>query len=158
MNKVIAFFLIFLLQSCQFFDKKVPDENVLLEQELKKINWKQVDEFPSFTTCDSLSDTYSKQSCFYETLSYQLHSKLKDDSIAKLFPQLDTIQVKVIISSNSDVNFEAIISDSIAYNKIQLDSIFQLRLTDFPKINPAIKRGIPVKSQFQLPVVLQKEE
>jgi hypothetical protein len=113
MNKGIAFFLIFLLQSCQFFDKKVPDENVLLEQELKKINWKQVDEFPSFTACDSLSDTYSKQSCFYETLSYHLHSKLKDDSIAKLFPQLDTIRVKVIISSNSDVNFEAIISDSI---------------------------------------------
>ena len=63
-----------------------------------------------------------------------------------------------IISSNSDVNFEAIISDSIAYNKIQLDSIFQLRLTDFPKINPAIKRGVPVKTEFQLPVVLQKEE
>ena len=158
MNKVIAFFLIFLLQSCQFFDKKVPDENVLLQQELKKINWEEVDEFPSFTVCDSLSDTFSKQTCFYETLSTQLHSKLKDDSIAKLFPQLDTIQVKVIISSNSDVNFEAIISDSIAYNKIQLDSIFQLRLTDFPKINPAIKRGVPVKSEFKLPIVLQKKE
>jgi hypothetical protein len=158
MNKVIAFFLLVLLQSCQFFDKKVPDENELLEQELKKINWEQVDEFPSFTACDSLSDTYSKQTCFYETLSSQLHSKLKDDSIAKLFPQLDTIQVKIIISSNSDVNFEAIISDSIAYNKIQLDSIFQLRLTNFPKINPAVKRGVPVKSEFQMPVVLQKED
>ena len=130
----------------------------MLEQELKKINWEQVDEFPSFTACDSISNTQSKQTCFYETLSSQLHAKLKDDSIAKLFPKLDTIRVKVIISSNSDVNFEAIISDSIAYNKIQLDSIFQLRLTDFPKINPAIKRGVPVKTEFQLPVVLQKEK
>ena len=83
---------------------------------------------------------------------------MKDDSIAKLFPQLDTIQVKVIISSNSDVYFEAIISESITYNKMQLDSIFQLRLTDFPKINPAIKRGVPVNSEFQMPVVLKKVE
>lgn len=157
MNKVIALLLLLSLQSCQFFDKKVPNEKDLLEQELKKINWDQVDEFPSFSECDSLMDKESQQSCFYETLSIQLHSKLKDDSIAKLFPQLDTIQVKVIISSNSDLNFEPIISDTIQYNKPQLDSIFQLRLTDFPKINPAIKRGVPVKTEFQMPVVLQKK-
>jgi hypothetical protein len=29
------------------------------------------------------------------------------------------------------------------------------RLIDFPKINPALKRGIPVKSQFILPVILK---
>lgn len=157
MNKVIVLLLLLSLQSCQFFDKKVPDEKDLLEQELQKIDWAQVDEFPSFSVCDSLTDKASQQNCFYETLSMQLHSKLKDDSIAKLFPQLDTIQVKVVISSDSHLNFEPIISDSIAYNKPQLDSIFQLRLTDFPKINPAIKRGIPVKTEFQMPVVLKKQ-
>jgi glycyl-tRNA synthetase beta subunit len=144
MNKVIAFFLIFLVQSCQFFDKKVPDENVLLQQELKKINWEQVDEFPSFTVCDSLSDTYSKQTCFYETLSSQLHSKLKDDSIAKLFPQIDTIQVKVIISSNADVNFEAIISDSIVLHPKEKELVkglydFSIALEESAtSFNPAI--------------------
>jgi hypothetical protein len=157
MYKIIALVILLSLQSCQLFNKKVPDESELLQQELKKINWEQVDEFPSFSECDSLTDKESQQTCFYETLSTQLHSKLKDDSIAKLFPQLDTIQVKVSISSNSDLNFEPIISDSIAYNKPQLDSIFQLRLTDFPKINPAIKRGVPVKTEFQMPVVLQKK-
>ena len=110
---------------------------------------------PTPCRCGRATHT-SRTVCFYETLSMQLHSKLKDDSIAKLFPQLDTIRVKVIISSNSDLNFEPIISDSITYNKPQLDSIFQLRLTDFPKINPAIKRGVPVKTEFQMPVVLKK--
>ena len=142
MNKVIVLFLILSLQSCQFFDKKVPDEKVMLDQELQKIDWEQVDEFPSFSACDSVTDKVSQQSCFYETLSSQLHSKLKDDSIAKLFPQLDTIQVKVIISSNSNLNFEPIISDTIAYNKSKLDSIFQLRLIDFPKINPADRKSV----------------
>ncbi len=157
MNKVIILSLLISLQSCQFLEKKVPNEKVLLEQELKKINWDQVDEYPSFAECDSLNEEANQQSCFFETLSFQLHSKLKDDSIAKLFPQLDSIQVKVTISSNSNLNFEPIISDSIAYNKPQLDSLFQLRLTDFPKINPAIKRGVPVNSTFEIPVVLQKK-
>jgi len=28
---------------------------------------------------------------------------------------------------------------------------------DFPKVNPAIKRGIPVKTQFVLPVIIKQE-
>jgi len=30
-------------------------------------------------------------------------------------------------------------------------------LVDYPKINPAIKRGVPVKTQFTLPVILKVE-
>jgi hypothetical protein len=33
--------------------------------------------------------------------------------------------------------------DSVAYNTIKIDSILNARLVDFPKVNPAIKRGIP---------------
>jgi hypothetical protein len=40
--------------------------------------------------------------------------------------------------------------DSVAYT-IKIDSILNARLVDFPKVNPAIKRGIPVKTQFILP-------
>lgn len=86
----------------------------------------------------------------------QLQEKLRDDSIAKLFPQLDSIQVKVTIFSDSKVKFEPVVNDSVNLNRSQLDSIFQLRLADFPKVNPAIKRGIPVKTEFKLPVVLKK--
>jgi hypothetical protein len=47
--------------------------------------------------------------------------------------------------------------DSVAYDKTKIDSILKVRLVDFPKINPAIKRGIPVKTQFILPVILKVE-
>ena len=89
-------------------------------------------------------------------MTSQLQEKLRDDSIAKLFPQLDSIQVKITIFSDSKVKFEPIISDSITLDRMQLDSIFQISLADFPKVNPAIKRGIPVKTEFQLPIVLNK--
>ena len=156
MNKFLVLIVFVSLQSCQFFDKKVPDEKELLQQELKKINWKEVDQWPTFIECDSISDKENQRNCFYQMMSTQLQEKLRDDSIAKLFPQLDSIQVKVTIFSDSKVKFEPIINDTIQINHTQLDSIFQLRLSDFPKINPAIKRGIPVKTEFQLPVVLNR--
>lgn len=156
MNRILVLIAIILLQSCQFFDKRVPDEKELLQQELKKINWKEVDQWPTFIECDSIPDKENQRNCFYQMMSTQLQEKLRDDSIAKLFPQLDSIQVKVTIFSDSKVKFEPIINDTIQIDHTQLDSIFQLRLSDFPKINPAIKRGIPVKTEFQLPVVLNK--
>lgn len=36
MNKFLVLIVFVSLQSCQFFDKKVPDEKELLQQELKK--------------------------------------------------------------------------------------------------------------------------
>ena len=57
MKKIIQLlFLLLAIQSCQYFEKQVPDEKELLEQELKKINWNEVDEL-----CDwrnSFNDGY----------------------------------------------------------------------------------------------------
>jgi hypothetical protein len=40
--------------------------------------------------------------------------------------------------------------DSVAYNTIKIDSILNARLVDFPKVNPAIKRGIPKRNLYFL--------
>ena len=55
--------------------------------------------------------------------------------------------------SNATMQFEPQFpKDSVAYDTIKIDSILKARLVDFPRVNPAIKRGIPVKTQFILPV------
>jgi hypothetical protein len=75
-----------------------------------------------------------------------------------LYPQLDTIEVKVTVFPNSKITFEPQFpKDSVAYDTIRIDSILRARLIDFPKISPAIKRGIPVKTQFILPVIIKQE-
>jgi hypothetical protein len=43
----------------------------------------------------------------------------------------------------------------LAYDKIKIDSILKSKLIDFPKVNPALKRGIPVKTEFVLPVIIK---
>lgn len=149
---------ILLFNSCQYFDKQVPTEKELLQKELKTINWKEVDEYPSVVDCEKIENKTQRQQCFFEVLTQLIQQKLSVDTLAVLYPELDTIEVKVTVFPNSTIKFEPQFpKDSVAYDKVKIDSILQARLVDFPKVNPAIKRGIPVKTQFILPVILKVE-
>ena len=152
-------FLVFLFfNSCQYFDKQIPSEKELLQKELKSINWKEVDEYPSVVDCEKIDDKKQRQQCFFEVLTQLIQQKLSVDTLSILYPELDTIEVKVTVFPNATLQFEPQFpKDSVTYDKIKIDSILKARLIDFPKINPAIKRGIPVKTQFILPVILKVE-
>lgn len=157
--KQYSLFIVFILfNSCQYFDKQVPSEKELLQKELKAINWKEVDEYPSVVDCEKIDDKKQRQQCFFEVLTQLIQEKLCNDTLAMLYPELDTIEVKVTIFPNATMQFEPQFpKDSVAYDTIKIDSILKARLVDFPKINPAIKRGLPVKTQFILPVILKVE-
>lgn len=154
---LIVFLSPLLFNSCQYFEKQIPTQEELLQKELKSINWKEVDEFPSFSNCDSVPDKIQKKQCFFEYLTQLIQEKLSIDTLSVLYPQLDTIDVKVTVFPNSTMQFEPQLNDTLSYNTSKIDSILQTRLVDFPKVNPAIKRGIPVKTQFILPVILKVE-
>ena len=130
----------------------------MLQKELKSINWKEVDEYPSLVDCESVTDKKQQQQCFFERLTQLIQEKLSVDTLAALYPELDTIEVKVTVFPNATLQFEPQFpKDSVAYDTIKIDSILRARLVGFPKVNPAIKRGIPVKTQFILPVILKVE-
>lgn len=158
LKQYFLFFAFLLLNSCQYVDKQVPSEKELLQKELKAINWKEVDEYPSVIDCEQINDKKQRQQCFFEVLTQLIQEKLSIDTLSILYPELDTIEVKVTVFPNSTMQFEPQFpKDSVAYDKIKIDSILKVRLVNFPKINPAIKRGIPVKTQFILPVILKVE-
>lgn len=158
MNKIGITFLSFLLVSCQLFDKKVPDENELLQQELQKINWSEVDEYPSVYSCDTMQNKETQKQCFFNYLSQEIQQKISIDSIQMLFPNIDTIQVKVTVFPDKTTVFETQHSnDSLGYNLKEIDSIIQTKLANFPPIEPASKRGVKVKTQFILPVIIKKK-
>ena len=157
--KQFYFLILFIFfSSCQYFDKQVPSEKELLQKELKAINWKEVDEFPSVVDCEKIENKIQRQQCFFEVMTQLIQEKLSVDTLSILYPELDTIEVKVTIFPNARMQFEPKFpKDSVAYDTIKIDSILKARLVDFPKVNPAIKRGIPVKTQFILPVILKVE-
>ena len=158
MKKLLPILLLILLQSCQYLEKKVPNEKELLDKQMKEINWNEVDEYPSVADCEKLKDVSQRKQCFFEFLTTTIQQKLAIDTLSTMFPKLDTIEVKVTVFPNANLEFEPQFpKDSVAYDTIKIDSILRVRLVDFPKVNPAIKRGIPVKTQFVLPVIIKSE-
>jgi len=157
-NLFVFFFFSLAVSSCQLFDKKTPSEDELLQKELQKIDWKKVDAFPSIDACDVITDEAQRKQCFFEYLTQTIQEKLSVDTLAILYPEIDTIEVKVTVFPDARLQFEPQFpKDSVAYDKIKIDSILHAKLVDFPKVNPAIKRGVPVKTQFVLPVILKTE-
>ena len=158
MKKALALLFLIFISSCQYFGGEVPSKKELLDKELNAINWNEVDEFPSFSECDKIKDERMQKQCFFEFLTQTIQEKLTSDTLANLYPELDTIEVKVTVFPNSTMKFEPQFpKDSTAYDTIKIDSILKSRLVNFPKVNPATKRGLPVKTQFILPVIIKSE-
>ncbi|NBW27884.1 MAG: hypothetical protein EBR38_04885 [Flavobacteriaceae bacterium] len=158
MKKAFGFIFLILISSCQYFGGEVPSKKELLDKELNAINWNEVDEFPSFSECDKIKDERLQKQCFFEFLTQTIQEKLTSDTLATLYPELDTIEVKVTVFPNSTMKFEPQFpKDSTAYDTIKIDSILKSRLVNFPKVNPATKRGLPVTTQFILPVIIKSE-
>jgi len=155
MKKIALLTIPFLFASCQYFDKQVPDENELLQQRLKEINWKEVSSYPSLAECDVITDKALKKECFFSAMTRLVQEKLGTDTIALMYPEIDTIQVKVTVYPDATLKFEPQLPvDSVGYDTAKIDSIIKARLVDFPKIEPAQKEGVPVTTQFILPVIL----
>lgn len=159
LTKSLAILLIlFCSSSCDYFRKPTPSKEELLQKELKTINWNQVDQYPSISECDDIEDKSQRQQCFFEYLTALIQQKISQDTLPFLGVDVDTITVKVTIFPDATIAFEPQFpQDSVAYDKIKIDSVLTEKLKNFPRINPALKRGIPVKTQFILPVILKQE-
>lgn len=150
---ILSFFGIF---SCQYFNAKAPDENQMLQEELKKINWTEVDSYPSILGCDTILNKEAQKECFFNNMLQVIQEKISSDTIKISNPRLDTINVKVTVNADASLQFEVQQpKDSAQYNLTKIDSILQSKLSNFPPVEPAIKRGIKVKTQFIIPVIIK---
>lgn len=148
--KTVGFLLILLLSSCQYFGEKVPTEKELLEKRMKEINWQKVDKFPSISNCDVLVDENQQKQCFFDFLKQTIQEKINVELPKKQHQKTDTIAVKVTVLGNGILKLGT-------ENNTKIDSILKTNLIGFPRISPAIKQGIFVKTQFDLPIVVPVE-
>lgn len=152
-------FLIFLLgiSSCEQFKQKNRTEQQLLQEELSKINWKEVDAFPTVLSCETNGTKEAKKACFFTYLATAMTAQINRDSIKNLYPEVDSLAVTVTIYPNANIAFKTKPIENCALNTSKMDSLFQLKSANFEKIEPAIKRGLKVKSQFDVPIYLNRD-
>lgn len=158
MKKAAAVLSLLLLGSCNYFDKRVPDEEELLQKRLEQIDWKEVSSYPSLGECDSVMDKEQKKECFFSSMTHLVQERLNADTLSVLYPEVDTIEVKVTVYPDATLKFEPQFpADTVSYDRTRIDSLLRSRLADFPAIEPAQKEGIPVTSQFTLPIIINVE-
>lgn len=156
MKRLIFYFIIINLLSCDYFDKKKVYTEDILEDQLQTFNWNDVDEYPSFDSCESTSGKENKKTCFENTLRSILNQNLAKHQILVSEDVNDTVRLKITIDNQGKFTIHDIISADITRTHIpELYSLLRQSLDSLPKIYPAIKRSQHVKTQFELPVIIK---
>ncbi len=152
MKQLIFIVILAMLTSCDYFNKKKFDSKEILDEELKSINWNDVDEYPTFSICDS---SENKKVCFEDVLRNRLNDLLSKQNIVVSEDVSDTILLKIHIDKLGNFSIKNIVSKETTKSQIpQLDSLLRHSFDSLPKIYPAIKRSQQVATEFSLPVIV----
>jgi hypothetical protein len=155
--KPIVFLLILLLAtSCSYFEKKKIYSEDLLEEELKTFNWNEVDTYPTFSSCDSISIKEDIKACFQNTLLTNVNRFLEAQKIVVSEDINDTIRLKITIDSKGILEVKSIdFKPETALQIPEIERLLRQSLKGIPKIFPAIKRGQQVTTAFEFPVIVK---
>lgn len=145
--------LLFFITSC---DKIALTSDSTIQGLDTIVDFTSVDTYPSFKNCDSIIEKTKKQNCFRTTIhnkigeELQKHTFIIEDSIN------ETVLVDLLIDKNGVINYQSIqASNSLKKELPKFDSIVQTSVNKLSKVYPAIKRGIPVTTRYQLPIKIQ---
>ena len=120
------------------------------------IDYTSVDVYPLFSDCQELNTKQAQKECFESALTELLSTKLKRVNYQVKESMNDSSYVDLLINSNGKTRVVAINSPLIIKNNLpQLDSIIRQSVDELPIVKPALKRGIPVKSQYKLAVIVR---
>lgn len=156
MNRIVCLLILIVATSCNYFEKKKVYPEDLLEEELQTFNWNEVDTYPTFSTCDSLTIKEENKVCFQNTLVNNVNAFLAAQNIVVSNDVNDTIRLKIIVNNEGVLEVESIKIKPETIEEIpEIDSLLKQSLKGIPKIFPAIKRGQQVTTAFELPVIVK---
>jgi len=156
MKYLTIFLLLLCISSCDYFDKKKVSSQDILKEDLKTFNWNEVDEYPTFTSCDTSSTKAQRKQCFETTLTTYIAQELLKEKIVVTQDINDTITINFLISEKGVLSVLNVDSrEQITLQIPEIDSLLIQSLKGLPQILPAFKRGQPVKTEFKLPVVIK---
>lgn len=151
-------FILALLLICACDDLKVKktSSEAILNEELKSFTWNEVDEYPAFLSCETSETKQDRKLCFEHTLSTVILDRLEAEHIIVNNDVLDTIFIKFKISDTGNLSLLHFKVDALTEAEIpNIKALITSSLDSLPIIEPAIKRGQKVNSEFTLPIIIK---
>lgn len=156
MKRLLGILCVAILYSCNYFENKKVYSEDILNEELQTIDWNAVDEYPSFSNCDSVSIQEDRKTCFTNTLLQHVNTYLSSQTIVVSKDIEDTIALRLAIDKTGHVKVLNVDVKSETAEVIpEIDSLLRYSIKTLPKVFPAIKRGQQVDTEFVLPVVIE---
>ena len=145
--------------SCEWFASRETKTRKLVETELSSINWNEVDQFPLFEDCNETTSKPEQRSCFENTLVMHLSMALQDFDFRSEAPLTDTLFVDFLVDNQGGIAVIAIEENrEFQQENPEFERIVSGSLRSLPRLQPALKRGIPVAAKFRVPLVIHTNE
>lgn len=120
------------------------------------VDFNSIDSFPLFPACESIPSEEKQRICSQIKLSEHIYASLAAYQLISTKSINDTILVKLEVAKSGEVALVNIQSSAFIRQEIpELDSLITDGIKKIPKLKPGIKRGIPVKTAFSLPIILK---
>jgi hypothetical protein len=149
-RSLTVLFLLITVFSCKRFSLSNQDKSIAIDT---IVDFSSVDSYPTFDNCNELIEKEEKSFCFRETIYQKIGEELDKAKLESNDTLNEAVLVKLRINSKGIFTIDSIISsEKIKTVFPKLDSILHQSITVLPKIFPAIKRGIPVTTVYELPI------
>ncbi|WP_298371291.1 hypothetical protein [uncultured Lutibacter sp.] len=143
-----------LVLSCTYFVNNTEKATIPVVDTI--IDFNSVDVFPLFPSCDSIPSEEKQKICSQIKLSEQLYASLLSYNLVISEKINDTIFIKLHVDNKGNVSLVNMKFSDLVKNQIpNIDSIVEIGVGKLPKMSPGLKRGIPVTTEFTLPIVLK---
>lgn len=128
---------------------------MLLKEELQAFNWNELDQYPSFESCEDGIDFQANKVCFETILTTHIFEVLKSNESMISEPLKDTLILDLLVSKRGSLSVKSFKGSHLS---AQTTARFKDSLTKsfsaLPVLYPAIKRSQHVQAVFQLPIIL----
>lgn len=155
MRILSLFCCFFLLLSCDWLATPESKTQKLVEDELRSINWNDVDQYPLFDGCDETAPKTEQRLCFENTLLQNLAMNMGDFNLTSEKDIQTVIHIDFLVDKSGEIQVVQMENDSVLQEQLpEFREVIIRGLRSMPKPAPALKRGVPVRSRFRLPLEL----
>lgn len=156
---LILLFLCSLTSSCGWLTSKEEKTQELVQRELLEIDFNEVDNYPLFENCDETLTKTGQRDCFEQQVLSNCAQILNQYEFILNATANKNVYVDFLVDQDGKVSVLNIEKDnSIDDQMPEFDQLITQGLEDLPPLAPALKRGIPVKAKFRIPIVLNTSE
>jgi len=157
MLRSLTFFLfLFILTSCEIFSPQTGVSKSNLQLLDTVIDYTSVDVYPIFSDCENFAESDDQKECFETSITEKLAELFLDIDLKVNKEVNDTTSIDILIDNTGKASLVNINSPkSILEELPNLESVVRKSINQLPTMKPALKRGMFVKSQYRLVIVVE---